>query len=61
MPAPSTDLPEYLLIDEAAEVLRCPVATLYAWRSRNQGPPARRIGRRLLYKRDELLAWIEAQ
>jgi DNA-binding transcriptional MerR regulator len=53
--------PEYLLIDEAAKLCRCPVATLYAWRSRNQGPPARRVGRRLLYRRDELVAWIDGQ
>ena len=53
--------PEYLLVDEAAALLRTPVATLYAWRHRNQGPPARRVGKRLLYRRDEVIDWIEAQ
>ena len=53
--------PEYLLVDEAAEILRCPVGTLYAWRHPGEGPPARRVGKRLLYRRDELIAWVEDQ
>jgi len=53
--------PEYLLIDEAADLIRTPKATLYAWRGQGIGPPARRVGKRLLYRRDELVAWVEAQ
>ena len=55
------NLPEYLLADEAADLMRVPVATLYAWRHRRTGPPARRVGKRLLYRRDELIAWVEDQ
>jgi excisionase family DNA binding protein len=55
------DTPEYLLVDEAADLLRCPVATLYAWRHRNLGPPAKRVGKRLLYRRDDVINWIESQ
>lgn len=52
---------EYLVIGEAAELLRTPIQTMYGWRHRGEGPPARRVGRKLLYRRDELLAWVEAQ
>ena len=57
----SSDLPGYLLVDEVAALLRTPKNTLYAWRKNGTGPPASRIGRRLLYPRDELLAWVERQ
>lgn len=52
------DPPDYLVTTEAAQMLRTPVATLYAWRQRGGGPPARKVGKRLLYRRDELIAWI---
>lgn len=51
--------PEYLLTDEASELIRTPRATLYQWRHQGIGPPARRVGKRLLYRRDELIAWVE--
>ena len=52
---------EYLTTAEAAELLRTPIGTMYQWRHRNEGPPAHRIGKRLLYNRDELIAWIGGQ
>ena len=53
--------PKLLTIAEAAEVLRTPVATLRYWRHRNTGPRSFRLGRRVLYRRDDLLVWIDAQ
>jgi excisionase family DNA binding protein len=52
---------EYMTIDEAADLLRRPRGTLYQWRHHGQGPPARKLGRRLLYKRADVVAWIDAQ
>jgi excisionase family DNA binding protein len=52
---------ELLTITEAAELLRAPVATLRFWRHRNTGPRSFRLGRRVLYRRDELHAWITSQ
>jgi excisionase family DNA binding protein len=49
---------ELLTITEAAELLRAPVATLRYWRHRNIGPHSFRLGRRVLYRRDDLHAWI---
>lgn len=51
--------PEYLTIEEAADLLRTPAATLYQWRHKRTGPPASRVGRRLLYKRSDLVDWVE--
>ena len=53
--------PELLTITEAAELLRAPVATLRYWRHLGTGPRSFRLGRRVLYRRDDLRAWIDAQ
>ena len=53
--------PELLTITEAAEVLRTPVATLRYWRHLGPGPRSFRLGRRVLYRRDDIHAWIDAR
>jgi len=53
--------PDLLTITEAAEVLRAPVATLRYWRHLGTGPRSFRLGRRVLYRRDDLHAWIDAR
>ena len=52
---------ELLTIIEAAELLRAPVATLRYWRHLGTGPTSFRLGRRVLYRRDDLQAWIDAR
>ncbi|MBN1092269.1 helix-turn-helix domain-containing protein [Blastococcus sp. TML/M2B] len=52
---------ELLTIAEAAQLLRAPVATLRYWRHLGTGPRSFRLGRRVLYRRDELHSWIDAQ
>jgi excisionase family DNA binding protein len=58
VPDPTPHEPELLTIDEAADLVRAPVATLRCWRHRNTGPRSFRLGRRVLYRRDDLNAWI---
>jgi excisionase family DNA binding protein len=53
--------PELLTIAEAADLLRAPVATLRYWRHLGTGPRSFRLGRRVLYRRDDLYAWINHQ
>jgi excisionase family DNA binding protein len=48
-----------LSIGELAKYLGVPVATLYAWRYRGEGPPGFRVGRHLRYRWSDVLAWIE--
>ena len=57
---PSRD-PELLTITEAAELVRAPVATLRYWRHLGTGPRSFRLGRRVLYRRDDLHEWIAQQ
>ena len=57
---PTDHQPDLLTITEAAELLRAPVATLRYWRHLGTGPASFRLGRRVLYRRDDLHAWIAA-
>jgi len=45
---------------EVADYLGVPVATLHAWRSRNKGPAASRVGKHLRYRWEGVDAWIDA-
>jgi excisionase family DNA binding protein len=43
----------------AAELLHLKKQTLRAWRVRRKGPPFYKLNGRILYKREDLEAWIE--
>ena len=59
---PDPDHPaELLTIAEAAQLLRAPIATLRYWRHLGTGPHSFRLGRRVVYRRDDLHAWIDHQ
>ncbi|TFV46280.1 helix-turn-helix domain-containing protein [Blastococcus sp. TF02A-35] len=57
---PARAEPELLTITEA-ELLRAPVATLRYWRHLGPGPRSFRLGRRVLYRRNDLQAWVDQQ
>jgi excisionase family DNA binding protein len=48
-----------LTVEEVAELLRVPVATLHQWRHKGTGPRSYRVGRYVRYRRDDLEAWLE--
>jgi excisionase family DNA binding protein len=56
---PVATLPELLTAEEVATVLRTSRKAVYAMAERGQLPGIRRIGRRLLIDRDELLEWLD--
>jgi excisionase family DNA binding protein len=58
---PASHAPELLTITEAAELLRAPVATLRYWRHLGSGPRSFRLGRRVLYRDEDLRSWIDAR
>jgi DNA-binding transcriptional MerR regulator len=58
---PISPEPELLTISEAAELVRAPVATLRYWRHLGTGPRSFRLGRRVLYRAEDLRTWIDAQ
>jgi excisionase family DNA binding protein len=47
-------------VHDVAEYLGVPVKTLYQWRTAGYGPPARRVGKYLRYKPDDVEAWFDA-
>jgi excisionase family DNA binding protein len=52
---------DLLTITEAADLLGAPVATLRYWRHLGTGPASFRLGRRILYRRADVSAWVEDQ
>ena len=56
--APDTEQP--WTIEEVADFLRIPVQTLYQWRRKNVGPPAKKCGRHLRYSPSAVLAWLQS-
>ncbi len=48
-----------LTTEELSEYLKRPVATLYAWRYRGEGPPAIRVGRELRYREKDVVDWLD--
>jgi len=50
-----------LTIEEVAELLRMPVATVRYWRVLGTGPCGFILGRRLRYFRQDVLDWLDEQ
>jgi predicted DNA-binding transcriptional regulator AlpA len=48
-------------MQEVADVVRVPVATLRYWRHLGTGPRSFRIGRGVRYWRTEVFAWLDDQ
>lgn len=51
-------LDQLLTAQQLAGYLDVPVATLYAWRHRQEGPPAFRVGKHLRYRSKDVEEWI---
>ena len=52
-------MPVLLTVDDAAEVLRTTKRAIYAMIERRQLPGIVRIGRRVLFRADDLLHWLD--
>ena len=52
---------ELLTMQEVADVVRLPVATLRYWRHLGTGPRSFRIGRSVRYWHREVFAWLDEQ
>ena len=52
---------DYLTMPEVAAITRTPIDTLRWWRHRSTGPASFKVGRRVLYKREDVTAWLDAQ
>lgn len=54
-------MPEHLTTAEVSDVLRTPAETVRYWRHIGKGPKSFKVGRRVLYRREDVEAWLEAQ
>lgn len=45
-------------VADVSAFLEVPVHTLYGWRTKGYGPPARRVGKHLRYLPSEVRAWF---
>jgi excisionase family DNA binding protein len=48
-------------VEDLADYLDVPIATIYAWRYRRQGPAGFRVGRYVRFRRGDVEQWIAAQ
>lgn len=55
------DSERLLTAQELADYLEIPLATVYAWRYRREGPPGFRVGRHLRFRWGDIQVWIRDQ
>lgn len=48
-----------MTIGEVAEMVNIPVNTLRYWRHRGRGPHGARVEGRLLYREEDVRAWVD--
>ncbi len=51
-------LDRLLSVQDLADYLGVPVATIYGWRHRGHGPPGFRVGRHLRFRTSDVTHWI---
>lgn len=61
MSVTETLLADFLTQDEAAAELKVCQRTLDRWRRLSEGPPITKLGRRILYRRSSVQAWLRAR
>lgn len=59
MTTDQTPLPRYLNVDETAALLRTSRVAIYAKVARCELPGVTRIGRRVLFRSQDLLDWLD--
>lgn len=50
---------ELITTEELAKIVRAPVETVRYWRHIGKGPKSFKIGRRVLYRGDDVSRWID--
>jgi excisionase family DNA binding protein len=48
-------------VTDVARYLGVSKNTVYYWRSEGLGPRSRRIGKHVRYRREDVIAWVDAQ
>ena len=50
-----------LTVNDLARLLRVPRGTIYAWRTRGEGPKGLRIGRHVRFRLEDVEAWLRTR
>jgi predicted DNA-binding transcriptional regulator AlpA len=53
--------PEFMRPDEVSLALGIHLSTLASWRQRGDGPAFRKVGKAVMYRRDDVRAWVALQ
>lgn len=48
-------------VEDLSAYLKVPPATIYQWRCKGYGPPARRVGRYLRFEPRAVVEWLDQQ
>lgn len=59
-PTTTPTVHQLMTMDEVSEMTRIPVNTLRFYRHKGDGPKAAKIGGRVMYRRDDVEAWLDA-
>lgn len=51
---------DLMTMDEVSEFVRIPVSTLRFYRHKGTGPKSAKIGGRIMYRRTDVEAWLDA-
>lgn len=54
-------MPRHLTTEEVAALCRTVPSTVRWWRHCSQGPTSFRVGKRVLYDREDVERWLQAQ
>lgn len=57
----TTTLRTFLWVEELADELDIPLATLRHWRRNGKGPKAFLVGKRLAYDRRDIAEWLDSK
>ena len=52
---------DFLTNDDLAALLRVPTSTVRYWKHLGEGPRSLKVGRRVLYRREDVDAWLAAK
>jgi excisionase family DNA binding protein len=52
-------LPDLLSVAELADYLGVPTSTIHFWRGKGEGPPALMVGKRLKFRVDDVVKWLD--
>jgi excisionase family DNA binding protein len=60
-PRESASQARTVTVEELAQFLQVPVATVYAWNHKRTGPPAAKVGRHLRYQWEDVDRWLRSR